>query len=171
MSDRYERTADWLRTYRTATDNWRLAAGIRVAQMDGKRHYGAGVIARLAVDAHMHKSTLYEYAQVARFLVRWRGMSARQIFRDFAMLSYSHLRTAIRLDFEAAIDALLFAMVESDPPMTPDQFSVYVAELRGKVASLPVFQQAGTDYEVLMNLRNTYRANGRRIEVTVKEVK
>jgi hypothetical protein len=170
MSDRYERTADWLRSYRHATDNWRLAAGIRVAQMDGRQHYGAGVIASLAIDANMHKSTLYEYAQVARFLVRWRGFSARQIFSDFAMLSYSHLRTAIRLEFEAAIDALLHAM-ETDPPMTPDQFSVFVAELRGKETSLPLFRQMGTDHEVLMNFRRNYHPSGRRIEVTVKEVK
>jgi hypothetical protein len=165
---RKERAAAWLLTHRQATDNFRLRAGIMAAQMECSKQYGAGVIDDLARDSGFHKSTLYEYAQVARFLVRWLQYSARQIFSLYPMLTYSHLRTAVRLEYEEAIEALIHG---NDEGMTPDQFSVYVAELRGKEPNVPVFKQAGTDHEVLMNLRRNYRPSGRRIEVTLKEVK
>jgi hypothetical protein len=162
MSDngRVERVGAWLLTHRQATDNFRLRAGIMVAQMDGQRRYGAGVVDELARSGGMHKSTLYEYATVARFLVCWLGLSARRIFETYPPLTYSHLRTAVRLDFETAIDAL-----------TPDQFSVYCAELRGKEVALPIFRQAGSDGEVIQNFLRGYRVSGKRIELLVREVK
>jgi hypothetical protein len=168
MSDLYERTADWLRAGRERTDYWRLRAGLRVVRLDGKRAYGAGVIDALARDSGIPRASLYEYAGITRFLLAWKGISARRIFEDHPMLTYSHIRRAVRLEFEEAIDALLHAENEG---MTPDQFGVYVSELQGKPVHLPIFKQAGADNEVIRNFLQNYRVTGKRIEVIVREVK
>ena len=168
MSDRYERTASWLLQSREATDRFRLRAGITVAQMAGNAQYGAGVINELAKDSGIARATLYEYAQVARFVVRWLGMSARRTFVLYPNLTYSHLRRAIHLEFEEAIDALMTAASES---MTADQFAAHIAELRGKDISPALFDQTGMGYEVISNLRQQNGWHSKRVRITVKEVK
>jgi len=183
---RYEATVEWLRAGRERTDGWRLRVGLRALRME--RDYGSAVIPTLAKDAGMGRSTLYEYGQVMDLLLRWKGLSARRIFEDEPCLSYSHLRRAVRLPFEDAVEALLAV---NDPdhladsltdtqrtrftdmmPLTPDAFGVYISTLAGRpVPAAPVFDMTGYKQEVLSAAALAqHRLNARKIRFAIWEV-
>lgn len=169
MSDngRYESTVEFFRAGRERSDAWRLRAGIRAARME--THYGAGIIDALARDAGLRRTTLYEYRQVAVFVVMWKGLSAPRTFDQHPMLTYSHIRQAMRLEFEAAIDALVEAEAQG---LTPDAFGVYVAKLRGKpLPQAPLFDQEGVGQQVVAMVQRSAGAwAGKRVRVTVREI-
>lgn len=170
MIDRYESTAAWLQQGRENSDKFRLRAGIRLARMERDTTYGAGVIRALAKDAGYHRSTLYQYAQVACFLVRWQGLSTAHTFDNHPMLTYTHYRMALKLDYESALDALLQAEEEG---MTPDQFSYHVARAQGRAVNAPpLLDQEMPDHEVIPFLQRIWRGfSGIRVKVTIREVK
>lgn len=172
MSDngRLEAHTDWLRAQREAGDLSRLRVGVRVARLMRESMYGEGVVRELARDAGYGRSTLYEYADVMRFLVAWQGLSARRTFENHPMLTYSHLRRAMRItDFEERIDALLQSEVEG---LTPDEFGVYVSKLLGKTVPAPPLAEFQGWYTEVNRAWLTLRARlaGKRVKVTIREL-
>ncbi len=181
---RYETTVELVRAGRASTDNFRLLAGLRIAQMD--KRYGSQLMVNLAKDANIGRATLYEYARVACFLVEWLQFSARGIFRDFPFLTYSHIREAIANldDFEERIEALM-AVADGDReypeystslPMTVDQFRAYLGALTGKHSGFAppavLWRGRGTGFQVFQDLqRERSRWGARRVEIIVRELK
>lgn len=158
---RYEAAIAMIEQLRSATDGARLRIGLRAARLARDKNYGAGIVRRIAADAGISRSALYEYIQTVEFLVAWRGLSARRIFSDFPELSYTHIRIARTLEFEAAIDALLAVAIGDDEypefderlPMSPDTFRAYVGVLRGhNVPEPPLFDEAGHGAQVFAAL-------------------
>lgn len=135
MSDngKLEAAAEWFRMGREASDNWHFRAGIKVARLN--KSYGIGVVEAIARDAHISRRSLYEYQQVAAFMMVFAEavdgsyLCARRTFENHPVLTYTHFRRALRLEPEAAIEALQHAEEEL---MTPDRFAFYVAEQLGK---------------------------------------
>ena len=175
MSDngKLEAAAEWFRLGREASDNWRFRAGIKLARLD--KTYGLGVVEAIARDAHISRRSLYEYRQVSQFMlvfaeaVDGNSLCARRTFDTHPVLTYSHFRRAMRLEDEAAIDALLHAELEL---MGPDRFAFYVQELKGKpVPQVPLFDQEGTAAQVVNFLYSSFRQwAGRKVRIIVREV-
>lgn len=181
---RYEQTKELLRSGRSSTDNFRILAGIRVAQMS--KRYGSQLVVNLAKDANIGRSTLYEYTRVASFLVMWLQLSARRIFDLYPFLTYSHIREAVEQidDIEERIEVLM-AVSTGDPrvpaysvslPMSVDQFTAYLGELypNGSGGGKPAvyFTGRGVGFQVFQDMqRERMKWGTKQVEVIVRELK
>jgi hypothetical protein len=96
-------------------NRWRLG---EIAQLV-ERGYGKSALRNFANDINIRPPTLYEYHRVTAFY--------SPDDRDtFPMLTWSHYRAAMKMDYDAAIDALTHA---SDIDMRIGDFTDYVRML------------------------------------------
>lgn len=163
---RFEHELDYLRSIRESGDNGRVKAGLRAARLSRTKRYGAGVIKALALGSGYKKATLYEYAGIARFLVRVYGWSARRTFDDHPALTYSHIRIAASL--EDIEDSIMVLEHVERRGTSPDRLAVLVARWKGKRIVLPLFDERGPIHEVLAMLaRVSGKWNGAvRVQIT-----
>lgn len=90
--DTYEAICDYARERSEALDRlrWRLGDCANLIE----RKYGEHTTADFARDIGQHKTTIYQYAKVARFYPK---SLRRRIFASFPNINYSHMRDAARL--------------------------------------------------------------------------